>query len=105
MIKKEVQFKKCLKCKKIIRGNSKTGLCSNCQKHPSWIFKQRKMATKVFAPKVSYDKENDILYIVWFPETTCESSLETQNGFVFDITKNDYVKGIEIFDFKQRFMK
>lgn len=70
-----------------------------------WIKKQQKDVSKIFAPKVDYDKEYDILSIVWFPQLDCKYSLETTNGFVFDINEEENVKGIEIFDFKQRFME
>lgn len=74
-------------------------------KKKSWIIKQRKEVSEIFNPKVDYDKEYDILSITWFPKADCKYSLETQNGFVFDLTKKDFVKGVEIFNFKQRFIK
>lgn len=74
-------------------------------KKEHWIIKQRKDVKKVFAPKVDYDKEHDILSIVWFPQLNCKYSLESSDDFVFDISEKEEVKGIEIFDFKKRFMK
>lgn len=74
-------------------------------KKQPWFIKQRKDVQKVFSPKVDYDKENDILYITWFPQLDCKYSLETEKDIVFDISDEEEVKGIEIFDFKKRFMK
>lgn len=75
-------------------------------KKENWYTKQKKDVSKIFVPKVDYDEENDILYITWFPQLDCEYSLETLNGFIFDISKGDkQVKGVEIMDFKKRFMK
>ena len=69
-----------------------------------WIKKQQEDAEKVFCPELVYDKENDILYINWFPQFEYDSSIETESGFVFDISKNreQQVKGIEIFDFMNK---
>lgn len=71
-----------------------------------WIFKQRREASKFFAPKIRYDKKYDILYIGWFPKKEYKFSIETKEDIVFDMHNNkDGVKGIEIFDFKRKFMK
>jgi uncharacterized protein YuzE len=70
-----------------------------------WITQQQKDAQKIFAPKVDYDKEFDILYITWFPQARCKYSMETESDFIFDLTDNDYIKGVEIMDFKKRFLK
>jgi uncharacterized protein YuzE len=70
-----------------------------------WILKQMRDVKKVFAPMVDYDKEYDILYITWFPQLKCKYSLESSDDFIFDITKEEEVKGVEIMDFKKRFMK
>lgn len=70
-----------------------------------WIIKQRKDVKKVFAPKVDYDNEYDILYITWLPQIKCKYSLESEDDFVFDINEDEEVKGIEIMDFKKRFLK
>jgi len=69
------------------------------------VIKQQKDVRKIFQPKVDYDKENDILFITWFPQVDCKFSLETDNGFVFDVDEQENIKGVEIFDFKKRFMK
>ena len=70
----------------------------------NWIIKQREDAEKVFAPKIHYDEENDILGIWWLPELEYDFSLETKSGFVFDISKKpeQEVKGIEIFGFSKK---
>jgi len=71
-----------------------------------WFNKQRKDVGRVFAPAVDYDADNDLLYIAWLPQLKCKFSLESDNGFIFDITeKGEEVKGVEIFDFKRRFLK
>jgi hypothetical protein len=64
----------------------------------------RKDADKIFGPKIDYDKKYDILSITWFPQLEYDSSIETENGFVFDISKKPTqdVKGIEIFDFMKK---
>ncbi len=69
-----------------------------------WIHKQRKDADEIFSPEISYDREHDIFSITWFPQFEYESSIETTNGFIFDIsTKPEQeVKGIEIFDFMKK---
>lgn len=69
--------------------------------------KQRKDIDKIFFPKIDYDKKYDILYITWFPHFKVDYSLECGDNFVFDIAKNKKkdIKGIEIFDFKKRYMK
>ena len=61
-------------------------------------------ADKVFAPKILYDKENDILSIFWFPQLDYDSSIETTNGFIFDISKKpeEEIKGIEIHNFMSK---
>lgn len=75
-------------------------------KKEPWFNKQKKDVDKIFSPKVDYDKKYDILYITWFPQLDCEYSLESSDDFVFDISKGDkQVKGIEIVNFKKRFMK
>lgn len=74
-------------------------------KDTTWIKKQMKDVKKVFSPKVDYDEKYDILYIFWLPQQGCKYSLESEDGFVFDISEQDEVKGVEIFDFKKRFMK
>jgi len=71
-------------------------------KEKNWILKQQKDVRKVYDPKINYDKEHDILSITWFPQLNVKYSLETDNGFVFDISEQDEVKGIEIFDFKKK---
>lgn len=70
-----------------------------------WFLKQRKEAEEIFAPKVYYDNEYDILYITWFPNIKCKYSMETESDFIFDLTDKDYIKGVEIIDFKTRFLK
>lgn len=70
-----------------------------------WIKKQQKDVSKVFKPKVDYNRQDDVLYITWLPQIKCKYSLETTNGFVFDINEQDNVKGVEIFDFKKRFIE
>jgi len=69
-----------------------------------WTQKQKKDADKIFSPKIDYDKEDDILYITWLPQLEYAYSIETSNGYVFDITddKHPEVKGIEIFDLKEK---
>jgi len=68
-----------------------------------WIEKQREDAEKVFAPKIDYDEEYDILSINWLPQLKYDHSIETKSGFVFDITKpEEEIKGIEIFDFMKK---
>jgi len=82
----------------------------------NWIEKQREEAEKMFKPKIHYDKEHDILGIWWFPHLDCEYSVETketptedgfetEDGFVFDLTKGGEVKGVEIFDFMEKIKK
>lgn len=70
----------------------------------NWITEQIKDAEEIFSPKVRYDKENDILYITWFPQFKYDSSIETESGFVFDISEKpeQEVKGVEIFDFMEK---
>ena len=70
-----------------------------------WFLKQRRDAQTIFAPKVDYDNEYDILYITWFPKARCKYSVETESDFIFDLTEKDYIKGVEIIDFKKRFLK
>lgn len=77
-----------------------------------WIEAQQKNVTKIFAPSIDYDSEFDILSIRWLPQWDVEYSLETNNGIVFDIGKfekkkgnNKEVIGLEIFDFKRKYMK
>ena len=70
-----------------------------------WIIQQKKDVQKMFAPQVDYDKEYDILYITWFPKLRCKYSMECESDFIFDLTDNDYIKGVEIMDFKKRFLK
>jgi uncharacterized protein YuzE len=70
----------------------------------NWIFKQQRDVQKVFSPIIDYDREYDILYITWFPQLKCTYSLETLNDIIFDLTQDDQIKGIEIMDFKRRFM-
>ena len=67
----------------------------------NWLEKQKKDVKKVFAPKLHYDKEYDILYITWLPDLKCDFSLETGTGFLFDISEKpeQQVKGVEIYDF------
>lgn len=69
-----------------------------------WIIKQREDAEKIFKPKLHYDEEHDILGIWWFPEYEYDYSVETEGGFVFDISKKPKheVKGIEISDFMKK---
>lgn len=69
-----------------------------------WTQKQMEDADKVFAPKILYDKENDILSIFWFPQLDYDSSIETTNGFIFDISKKpeEEIKGIEIHNFMSK---
>lgn len=74
-------------------------------KKNSWIKKQKEDAELVFAPEIHYDKEHDILSITWFPKFNVDYSIETKSGFVFDISKEKDVKGIEIFDFKEKIKK
>ncbi len=73
-------------------------------KEKHWIEKQREDVGKIFAPKLDYDKEHDILYITWLPHLNCDYSLPSNNGFVFDISKKPEqdVKGVEIFDFMKK---
>lgn len=69
-----------------------------------WIKKQQKDVKKVFAPKIDYDKEFDILYIRWFPQFKYIHSLETDNGIIFDISEKpeQEVIGIQIMDFMKK---
>lgn len=69
-----------------------------------WIKKQQEDADKVFAPQLDYDEENDILMITWLPQLEYRHSIETTNGFVFDISKKPEqdIKGVEIFDFMKK---
>ena len=69
-----------------------------------WTQKQMEDADKVFAPKILYDKENDILSIFWFPQLDYDSSIETTDGFIFDISKKpeEEIKGIEIHNFMSK---
>lgn len=69
-----------------------------------WIIKQQEDAEKVFEPKISYDKEYDILKINWLPQLKYDSSIETKSGFIFDISEKpeQEVKGIEIHNFKEK---
>ena len=73
-------------------------------KKKSWIIEQRKDVSKVYAPEMKYSKEFDILHIRWLPQLNYAFSLETENGFVFDISPkpNEEVVGIEIFDFMKK---
>jgi len=72
----------------------------------NWYNQQRKEVKEVFAPKVNYDAKYDILNISWFPELKCKFSLESEDGFIFDIAeKDEEIKGIEIMGFKRRFLK
>lgn len=70
-----------------------------------WIIQQRKDVGKIFAPDIDYNEEYDILYITWFPQLKVKYSLESVDDFVFDISEQNEVKGIEIMDFKKRFIK
>ena len=69
-----------------------------------WTQKQMEDADKVFAPKILYDKEYDILSIFWFPQLDYDSSIETTDGFIFDISKKpeEEIKGIEIHNFMSK---
>lgn len=70
----------------------------------NWIRKQQKDVGKVFAPKMHYDKEFDIFCITWCPQFKVKYSLETEDGFVFDMArhKQEEVVGIEIMDFMKK---
>ena len=70
-----------------------------------WFIQQRKDAQELFAPEVYYDNEYDTLYITWLPKLKCKYSIDTESDFIFDITEKDYIKGVEIMDFKTRFLK
>jgi len=71
----------------------------------AWIIRQRKDVGKVFAPRIHYNKDFDVLHITWFPQLNCAFSLETDNNIIFDISEGEkQVKGIEIIDFKKRFL-
>ena len=70
-----------------------------------WIIQQRKDVSKVFAPRICYDEEYDILSITWFPQLNCIFSLETNDDIIFDISEGEkQVKGIQIINFKKRFL-
>jgi len=78
---------------------------NKAKKIRDWITQQQKDVQKIFAPKVYYDPEYDICYITWFPQARYKYSLESADDFVFDMTDNEYVKGVEIMNFKERFLK
>jgi hypothetical protein len=70
-----------------------------------WIREQRKFVSKIFAPKVFYDKEFDILSLCWFPAQKYDFSLETLDDIIFDVSADKDIKGIQIINFKKRFLK
>lgn len=72
------------------------------KKNLNWILKQQRDVTKIFKPKVHYDEECDFLYITWLPFEKRDFSLETDNGIVFDISKDEEIVGVEIQDFKKK---
>lgn len=75
------------------------------KKDIDWIKKQQKDGLKVFNPKIDYDKDDDILAITWFPEQDYKFSIEAGDDFVFDISEDEDVKGIEIFGFMEKIKK
>lgn len=69
------------------------------------IKKQQKDVSKFYAPKIDYDKENDILSICWLGQHPVTFSLESEEGYVFDISrqgKEELVVGVEVFDFQEK---
>jgi len=67
-----------------------------------WITEQRKEAKKLFEPKMFYNKEDDILNIFWFPKLDYDCSVEAGSDFIFDISKKQTIKGIEIHGFMEK---
>jgi uncharacterized protein YuzE len=84
--------------KKMIKGVKKLNFSH-------WIIKQRKDIEKIFAPNIDYNEEYDTLWITWFPQLKVKYSLESSDDIIFDISEQEEVKGIEIMDFKKRFLK
>jgi uncharacterized protein YuzE len=74
------------------------------RKAPNWIAKQKKDVTMIFKPSIDYSKEFDCLYITWLPQLKCQSSLETDDEIIFDISEKPHeeIIGIEIMDFSKR---
>ena len=57
---------------------------------------------RFFSPTIFYNEDYDILSIIWCPQHKVKESIETKNGFVFDLDSQNRVKGLEIFDFKKK---
>ncbi len=74
------------------------------KKRKNWMIIQREQAEKVISPTMFYDEKYDILNIFWFPHLDYEVSVETEKGFIFDISKKpeQEVKGVEIHDFMKK---
>jgi len=61
-----------------------------------------KISKRFYAPSILYDEEYDILSINWCPHIKVDYSIETENGFVFDLSGEEKVIGLEIFNFKKQ---
>jgi uncharacterized protein YuzE len=70
-----------------------------------WIEEQKQEAKRFYAPSIFYDEEYDILSILWCPQLKIKESVETSNGFIFDLDNKNQVTGIEITEFKSKLKK
>lgn len=66
------------------------------------IEENRKKATALFYPTIMYDYEYDILNIKWLNNEEYDSSIETDNDFIFDMSKKGQIIGIEVHSFLER---
>jgi uncharacterized protein YuzE len=64
----------------------------------------RKKFTKLLNPRLFYTKDYDIFYICW-GDKKIESTIETDMGIRFDITKDGTIVGIEIEDLMSKLKK
>jgi hypothetical protein len=67
-----------------------------------WFIKQRERVEKWFKPKIEYHKDVDILNIWFGGDKKTEYCIESKD-IVFDIC-NDLIIGLEIMDFKSKFI-
>ena len=63
------------------------------------LIKSRKGNSKKFKPRVSYDREYDIIYIWFGGDNKVESTIEVSSDMRFDIDKKLNILSVEIENF------
>jgi len=69
------------------------------------IDKSKIRATELIKPIVSYDLEEDILFISFKGAKDYSYSVECEEGIVFDFSKDDSTIGIQVENFREKMLR